>query len=589
MLKNIILIFVGLLAIASVAEAACDCGSINAANPCTGQSISITVTAGTPNGGTAVNSIYNWSFNSGGEDAKCGQFANGDYWIAPASGQGNITLTGLASNGDVSADVNPKLESMGLFGGTKIYGNYNAAENIIPNLPQTYSGITSILAGIKRNEISEGNCGTSAIIGSCADSYNVLTVLSSVPALAGSETLRPNITGETKELLNFDDFDFTRLPAKDFLTGTNTAGFEIIRQRWSHNTEIFGIKDVSGTGYSEGGRAFRAHILVDDYGAGTTASWNNSMMNLFSDDNTLDEKKPALAAMLSYGLDLYHSMNDAPPGVIRYWGQGATQSPGKFLPAVFMASLRTDATEANLLKTVGPNVNSVKDDRGPHELGQIHQGKTTPVWGDFTNYAGSYYLGAYWGSLLKSQCYDGATGICNTGIGKKTQLDPHGYIDGPPNRPGSNYMGSSLGVQKSFMAAMCLMPKIREIVNYENLVIYVNRIVDFGLVTANDPCTTPDSRENLTTCDPYRNTGCLYYGTTWGPINPEDVDSDCIKNPNPPYTKVGRFTALEGNHIGIAYGSGQVESNWTAIKALCGSTSSIDATPPGAPTGLEVI
>jgi hypothetical protein len=224
------------------------------------------------------------------------------------------------------------------------------------------------------------------------------------------------------------------------------------------------------------------------------------------------------------------------------------------------------------------------EDRGPHELGQVHQGEFGPVWGDFTGYRGIGYMGAYWGNLLKSQCYDGATGVCNVTLGKRTQLDPHGYIDGPANRPGSNYMQSSLGIQRSFMASMCLMPEIRSIVNYPMLIEYVDRINNYGLITADDPCVTPDSRENPATCDAYRNTGCVYYGITWGPVNPADLNSECIKTPTPPYTKIGRFTSLDGSPVGMGYFIWEVENNWDAIRSLCAT----ETTPPTSPTNLSV-
>lgn len=574
-----------LLTTTTSAYAACDCGSTDSANPCTGNSISVTVVAGTPNGGTAVNSVYNWAFNSEGEEATCGTFANGDYWVAPAVGKSSVTITGITSNGDVSADVNPTIESMGLFGGSKTYGNYNAAENIIPNLPQTYSSITSILAGVKRNEAVEGGCGTAAIVGACADSYDVLTVLSSVPEKAGSETLRPNITGNTKELLTFDDFDFSLIPSKTFFKGTTVAGIETIRRKWSHSTEIFGLgtSGNAGKGYSEGGRAFRAHTLIDDYGAGVAANWYNDMVTLFSDDNTLAEKKPAVAAMLNYGLDLYHSIYDAPNGVSRYWQIGATQSAGKFMPPVFFAALAKSNTYAENLKKVSQNPNIHKD--GPLELGQIHNGPNGYVWGDVPNLSGVNFQGSYWGNLFASQCYDGAFGTCNVALGSKTMYDPYGLIDGPPNKPGTSYMGSSLGVQKSMVAIMYLMPRIREIINHEPLVEYVNRVLDNGIKTANDFCVTPDSREILGTCDAYRNRGCLYYGVTWGPVAVADKASSCITTPTAPYNKVGRFTSIDGTKIGMVYKSLQIEANWETIRAQAGYTPGVTPTPtPTTPT-----
>ena len=582
----------GCLFLTTVANsyAACDCGSVDSENPCTGRSIVITVNSTAVNGANSQKATFSWSFNSGGGDARCGQFANGDYWIAPAAGQSTVTITGIRGSDSISADADPVMESMGLLDGSESYGNHNASENIIPTLPKTYSANTSLVAAIQRDEAATGNCGTSAIVGECVDAYHVVTVLDKVPANAGSDMIRPNITGEIKEFLTLSDFDFSRLPAKKYLTGTDAAGYEAMRQRWSHSTEIFGIVPDRLFSYSEGGRAFRSHILIDDYGGGMARQWNDDMMVLFSDDNTLPEKQAALAAMLSFGLDLYHDMYDRPSGVTRYWGQGATQHPGRFLPAVFMAALLKDTAYASNLKTVGPSVNGSKQDIiGPHELGQVHDGSIGPVWGDFINRTGVNYLGAYWVNLHVSQCYDGASGNCNTNYGKKTQLDPHGYIDGPANRPGSGYMPLSLGLQRSMVATMFLMPEICEIINYDLLIEYVDRIENYGLRTANDPCVTPDTREDPDTCDAYRNKNCQYYGVTWGPVDPTDMDSDCIKTPTPPYTKVGRFTELDGTAVHASYTSFQVERNWSTIRGTNDSCRASQPSGISAPSSLRAI
>jgi len=571
-------------------EAACDCGSTDANNPCTGQTIFVSVTAGTPNGGTAVNSEYIWTFNSGGGDARCGQFANGDYWIAPAAGNSSVTITSITSNGRVSADADPTTESMGLLSSTKTYGNYNPEENIIPKLPLSYSSTTSIVAAVQRNESTEGGCGTSAILGNCADSYNVITILPSIPENAGSTVIRPNITGKTKRLISFSELDFTKIPSKTYLVGTDAAGLATIKRRWSHSTEIFGLHNSVGTsaGYcSEGGRAFRSHVLIDDYGAGVAAVWYNDLMMLFSDDLTIEEKKPALAAMLAYGLDLYHAMYDSPDGMTRRWGTGATQHPGKFMPPVLLAALMKDPAYANMLKTVASHLSdSVYN--GPLELAQVHTGANGYVWGDIPALGGVNFQGSYWANLLASQCYDGATGTCNPAIGSKTMFDPYGYIDGPPNKPGTSYIGSSLGVQRSMVATMFLMPEICDIVNYDALVEYVNRVGTYGVKTANDPCVTPDSRE-AGTCDPYRNIGCTYYGKTWGPITPTDTNSQCITTPTPPYNKAGRFTHIDGAGVGTVYTSSQIEKNWDTIRGPSPTCHVLSVQKTTIPTGFQLI
>ena len=582
-----ILIFLAHMHPAS-SEANCDCQSVDSANPCTGQSIYVSVKAGTPNGGTAVNSEYTWKFNSAGGNARCGQFANGDYWIAPAAGESTVTITNITSNGTVRADADPTVESMGLLDGARNYGNYNSNENIIPKLPISYSTTTSIVAAVQRNEELEGGCGTLAIGGQCIDSYHVVTILPTVPKNAGSDMIRPNITGRSKSLIEFTELDLTRLPSKSIFTGTSEAGLETIRQRWSHSTEIFSLHNSVGTtaGYcSEGGRAYRSHILLDDYGAGTTAVWYNDLMLLFSDDHTIEEKKPALAAMLTYGLDLYHARYNAPLGVVREWGTGATQHPGKFMPPVLLAALMRDQEYANTLKTASSHIHDTIYS-GPLELAQVHDGVNGPVWGDVPGFGGVQFQGSYWANLMKSQCYDGASGACNPAIGSKSMFDPYGYIDGPPNKPGTSYIGSSLGVQRSMVATMFLMPEVCEIVNYDPLVKYIDRIMNYGVKTNNDPCVTPDSREDFSNCDPYRNTGCLYYGVTWGPITPSDKLSECITTPTPPYTKRGRFTAIDGKQMGAVYTSVQIEKNWAAIRGTNTSCLAPIRTPVSTPFGF---
>ena len=551
--------------------AACNCGSVDQANPCTGQSISVTVLADTPNFGTAVDNVYSWAFNSGGGDARCGQFSNGDYWVAPASGQSTVTITGISSSSHASwirADANPTLELMGLLTGTVAYGNYSATENIIPNLPISYSGIDSIVAAIQRNEAVDGVCGTQNIEGQCIDSYHVVTVLPTVPENAGSTVIRPNITGETKVMLTYSDFDFTRLPVYSFLTGTDAAGLARMKKRWSHSTEMFALFSVNdNNGYSEGGRAFRSHVLIDDYGAGMASTWYNDMLILFSDDHTTAEKMPILSAMLTYGLDLYKCRYDPPAGYSRYWGTGATQHPGRFAPTAFLAALMVDQTYANNLKLVAGHS---KDhfSMGPPEFAQIHDGPNGSVYGDIPNLTGKYFQGAYWNDLLNSKCWDGHPGTCNEALGAKTMFDPYLYIDGPPNYPGTSYFYTSLGVDRSLAAIGILMPQIGAIINFTPLYDFVFRVADHGVLAAPDPCVTPDSREDLVNCDAYRNTGCLYYGTTWGPVDVNDPASACITTPTESYNKQGRFELRDGAPANGGYTTAQIESNWTTIRSM---------------------
>lgn len=565
----------------------CNCGATDARRPCIGNVIAATVKA-RPRTTYHVytDAEFRWDFHSGGGSAYCGQFANGDYWVAPKDSP-SVTITNLSGNGKVAADANPIMEALGLLDQSGLavsYGNYTPDNNIVPRLPVTYSDVTSLVAAKQRDEVKDSVCGTKAIIGACVDAYHVVTVLPSVPANAGADMIRPNISGKTKTFLTLDDFDFSRLPNSAVLKGTDAAGLEKIRQRWSHSTEAFGLRTyVDGVGrgpYSEGGRAFRAGILYPDYGSAMAQAFNVDLMTIFSDDNTFEEKRKALAAMLAYGLDIYHARYDAPDGRIRGWVSGAGQSNGKFLPPVILAALLKDPAYANVLRTVGPNTHAANEaDRGPAELRQIHTrchdydgngcdaGEVVHIWGDEPNLSGSLFEGAYWGSMLKSQCFDGAAPEgtwpgyekCNISFGAKTQVDPYGYIDGPPNLSGSAYMTITAGIQRAIVASMFLMPEVCSIVNAPELVSYVDRLNDVGAQVTPDLCAPPDPRENPATCDAYRNKNCQFYGVTWGPVDPSVSGSGCIKGG-------GRFTSRQGQPFDPNYITPQVESNWTALR-----------------------
>lgn len=581
-----------LLLLTQLAYAACDCASTDANAPCTGQSISSTV-----NVDRSIN--FTWAFNSGGSDARCGQFANGDYWIAPAVGQSSVTITsiGTTGSGAISADVNPSIDGYGLLDGTNSYYSYDSNENIVPNLPINYSTDVSIVAAVKKDEVAHGVCGTSSIEGECVDAYSIVTVLSAVPAKAGSETLRPAIVPTVKEQITYDDLVFDRIPQYAFLTGTDAAGLETIRQRWSHTTEIFGVKfltypNPTTNPASEGGRAFRADSVVPEYGAGTAQQWFNDLMIILSDDNTITAKKPAIAAMLTYGKDIFNAVYDGNFTQITSWGSGAGQSLGRYPPAVFFAAVSKNAAYGNTLRTL-PDITGQSNRQAPHELEQLNDGPNGPVWGDIEDTYSLLDLSSYWGGLFKGQCYDGAPGVCAPNQGDKTKRDPYNLIDGPQAKPGTNYMVTTAGPFRSFAASLILMKGACYYVHYPELLQYVDRIAAHGIQTGSDTCAPPDPLENdPTVCLPYPNngTGCKYYGLnhtestpTWGP-DPNDL-TQCITNGA---GQNGRFSALDGTALSsYGYTSSQVENNWSTIRALAGA--SCEIAKPKAPSNTGAV
>ena len=553
------------------ANAACDCGSTDANNPCTGKSIIVTVN------GTKTNNVYNWSFHSGGMEANCGQFANGDFWVSPAKGESTVTITAISSAshpGLITTDADPHMGSVGLLDGSPAWSGHRPEENIIPNLPASYTSATSIVAAIQRDEVNEGPCGAPSIAGSCVDSYNVVTVLPSVPEESGANMIRPNITGKTKELLSLSDFDLTRIPSTSILSGTDSTELENIRKRWSHHTEIFGgFWSIDGGtkwlpnsyGNIEESRAYRSHLLVDNYAAGTAARLHSDLAFLFSDKTPLPQKVKPIAALLSYGLDIYHAMLDAPLGFTTKWGTGAGQHLGKFTPVVFLAALEKD--NQNRLSTV-KSIASIPNSLQPQELAQLHEGPNGPVWGDEVSAL------AYWTDLFNAGCYDGSQANCNTNTGSKTGADPYKLIDGPATIPGGSYFRIGYAGILNFSAIMHLMPSFRNAVNTSKPIDFVHRARTHGLKTLPDTCVSPDTREKRDFCNVWSGgSGCSYYypnasiSPTWGPIDPTDSSKGCVSTTTPGYTQRGRFARLDGTpaEVNSAYISPQLYHNWDSL------------------------
>lgn len=566
----------------STAKAACDCGSVDSANPCTGQSIAVTVKAGTPNGGTALDNAYKWTFNSEGGDARCGQFANGDYWIAPAENKSDITITEISSTSHptlITADINPHPGKVGLLDGSPAWSKYDSAENIIPLLPTNISTARSIVAAIQRDEAREGACGAPSTIGSCVDSYHVITVLTSVPENAGNTVLRPNIAGETKELISLSELDLTRVPEISFFPTSTAIELADITRRWSHSVGSIGVYwSTNGTIWHpttsenvEEYRAYNAHILIGNYGAGAANMLHNDIARIFSSNIDREDKIQPLAAILAYGLDLYHAIYSTSSGYYTKWGTGAGQHLGRYTAPVLLAALEKDGSRGDILRAVPA---TVQQSLQPQELAQLHSGPHGVVWGDDEG------ITRYWTELAYANCYDGQVGICNASYGQKTAKDPYHYIDGPAGKPGTSYFPIGYAGILNFAAIMHMMPEFRSVVNSSKPLEFVARAKTHGLKTLPDPCVTPDSREVIgeASCNVwFSGTGCQYYyptgsvEKTWGAKSLSDATAGCVTDVvSGGYTQAGRFASLDGTTAipNTSYVSSTLNANWASISQM---------------------
>jgi len=482
---------------------------------------------------------FTYKFSSGASPAYCGRFANGDYWIAPQAGQ-SLSITSITQAGGlkVAAELDPyDYNTTGLLGATYNYGNYVASKNIVSQLPLSISktGNHLIVSAIERNQPVEGNCGTSSILNGCIDAYNFLTALPQVPANLGKDLLRPSVSGGLDKLYSLSDFNFNRLPQVAGLKAKTTDDLEIIRARWAATFEL-------NFKYSEGGRAFRAHLVQDDYGSGESVSWHDDFATILNSSLTLDQKKAALASLLTFGKDHYFIFQ-SPLGPKAPMGGGAGQSQGRYPPIVLFASLVRNPEIAASLASIPAQPYHTGTDPilKPTELEQIRVGSNGLLWGDVPAEGEK----RYWSDLFKAQCFAGAKGTCAANLGKKTSMDPYFYVDGPAENPGDYYAGIGGGAILNIASEAWLMPVMCDVMGTDLFYKYVDQKMSDGVRVTNDPCAPPDPRES-STCAPYYDgtatpTNCLYYKLTWGP-NPAKPGT-CIQNAA---GQSGRYSNLVG-------------------------------------------
>ncbi len=557
----------------------------------TGQQIVVNVAGNT----------HTWNFQSNGGDAICGQFANGDWWAAPADGQSSVTVTSYVGSGGSAyfVDENPDVNSQGVL---PLGSNYSAAENVADDFPKSYSSPISLVAAIQ-HDVGAGTCWGSAASGNttCVETYMVLTVLDQPPPGWGKTLLRPPTRPISKIFLDYDtDLTVSRITGlnRNYYTGDDAAGYQTTRLTWSHHIESLSILNTTGELANEGGRAWRARNVVSDigYSRDVASQWGGDAVTFMTDDNDCSSQdcRQALAAMLSYGFDLYCGVYDCDTisnGThVRenYFGAGAGQHLGKmaatsFFAATVNSSIYRDslATQASLVDTVTPSGNAA----GPHEMEQANIGPgNVVVWGDTVG-DGSHAslvstdIASYWGNMLTGQCFAGAVGTCdNNGGGGKNKSDPTRQIDGPERQPGTSYMSIASGGSEMLAALMLEIPEVCSAVNYPALITYADRINQVGLWTQPDTCAPPDPTENLVTCEIYPTAaGCEDYGLsndgtpTWGPTSAAALNT-CIANNSGGNTgQTGRFPSLHGTPLSFQGEISEIHNNWNTIRSYIGT------------------
>lgn len=482
--------------------------------------------------------LYSWNFSCGGGPCVIGKFIGGDYWIAPRKKDDEVVLLSSTPAGnDNGIEINPNSNLKQGFLSCDV-SSYDKDRNLALKLPQIIPKNSSIVKAI-RSQV----CGEKFMNGCCIDSYDVLTVLETIPEKYSEKVLfRPGFAGRDKKLFTLEDFDFTKIPRSKYITKWSLdINYNEIEARW---TAPYIDHYMSGLGDS--GRRFSPYQTLPNYGAELSAIYLDDLLKIMSSDS-VEKKSPAIIGLLQRGIDLYDSWHS---GIT--WPTGAGQQLGRKPPIVFFAALlRNESIKEEVMRMTSGNGNATQEDGQirniPIELG----GGGVPIWGDVDNWCSEDY---YWSQLFSANQYDGAAGEPNIhGDNKRTCGDPYGWIDGPAGEPGSFYMACcSTGGYIAYALAQDLMGELCYVANDRDLNSYVQRVLTKGVHTAPDPCAPPDPKET-SQCKPYRGKAndCLYYEKTWGP-DPTKPGM-CIKNGTNGTTQAGRFPALDGKKLKAIY------------------------------------
>ena len=202
----------------------CDCGSTNSASPCTGTSVTKSLSD------SRVSSQIKFNFTcSGGGPCKCGKFANGhDFWVAPSTNGGTVDIIAMTPATEGAADstlrsgwvANPSAITTNSFMDGRLGGGTSTGTPLNPSSINPYSintTTTPVTTIVKSRSRSGGgaDCRATDSIGMqryCFLHAEVLTVLDSVPANAGSTILRPPLTGTEKPLISTSSINLALLP-----------------------------------------------------------------------------------------------------------------------------------------------------------------------------------------------------------------------------------------------------------------------------------------------------------------------------------------------------------------------------------------
>jgi MYXO-CTERM domain-containing protein len=375
---------------------------------------------------------------------RCGRFANGDYWVAPATGSSQVVVTDISppfTAGRNGWEVNPSSPEANGFD-DRIAG-YDAA--LVPALPYAASPDESL---VKTVSVPDGECRI-VISGNnyltCLLDAVVLTVLAAPPEGDGADLFRPPYFGAAKPLYRVADLDTSLLPSLAAPAGAPSLDWVVGRYE---RVQLDHMSNWTG-------RAMHPFHNMPDYGADIGRDSGDAALRLLLDDPPA-ARQPALVAYVQAGIDLFHMQLGG-----TLWNGGGGHGSGRKLPiALAGVLLHDDAMMAAVRDAVGTYAE------------------------DLQVYFGAGAGRALWGEECSEEQY---WDVMETGTGNRSCRDPYGWIDGG-EEPGGPYQACcTTAVWKGTALALHLVPELRCVWDNEIFVEYLDRWVDHGLWMQPDP------------------------------------------------------------------------------------------------------
>ena len=390
------------------------------------------------------------------EDYRYGQFANGDYWLAPHEPDGQVTITAMSPEFDGEHhgwQVNPDEFGPQGFDHRMRGGGFNA--DLVPDLPYAASPGESI---VKTTSHDMGNSSPRPAL----DTAVVLTILAEPPADGGAGHFRPPYFGHDKPMLAVEEMDLSRLPAVEAPSGSVPSLSDV--ERWFERVWLDHRRNWVS-------RYIHPAQNMPNYGSGVARRSGDAALRLMLDD-PIEDKRQAAINYLQWAIDLYAMYE----GGLR-WGPNGGHMHGRKLPLAMGAVL---LNHDGMREAVMQRDHEAYPDRSSNaafsEDGHVYYAEPAQrvLWGKD---GGHYFL------------------RFREGRGSRDDRDPHGYIDGGETAGGTYQYCCTSMTWKGTALSLHLMPELREVWNYEPFVDYVDRWVNFGAWTQPDPYNREGERD----------------------------------------------------------------------------------------------